>query len=393
MLSLTYSFDVDKNSVQLNYGDVSIPDMSHFYPQGEAYGNISMQDEKYAAHMYVIPVFASTHTNGSRYGALSYTYGTNTSDNYPKANSIYQPSYDMLFQDYDSKSITYPFSDSPDGEEMMTAFSVYTSRKINVTYRCNAYPVLNNGNGTETNIVIESGNRTVSQTVPNSITYLARNPHICEDNFRCSIVEAFESSSTDPWYYQCNITLGSTQNDPLNVSFVSDYMARIATASIAHIGYTDYLGVASQIYPQDSMWGTPQNGSADDIGMTVATFAMGAIAGATLYNPFTTYPGLAPSQGVILHVGHPYFFYLIIGLICGCHLIFIVVVAVLTNRVMVGPDGHLSMSLLLRPIADALNGVSGGKENRAFRDAKRNTTVVYERGRNGQRWVLNMVDR
>ena len=121
---------------------------------------------------------------------------------------------------------------------------------------------------------------------------------------------------------------------------------------------------------------------------------MGTIAGATMYNPYTSYVGSAPKQGVYLHVGHPYFFYLIIGLICGCHLIFIVVVAVLTNRVMVGPDGHLSMSLLLRPIADALNGVSGGKENKAFRDAKRNTTVLYEKPvRGGGRWQLNMIDR
>ena len=128
--------------------------------------------------------------------------------------------------------------------------------------------------------------------------------------------------------------------------------------------------------------------------MAIAIFAMGTIAGATMYNPYTSYVGSAPKQGVYLHVGHPYFFYLIIGLICGCHLIFIVVVAVLTNRVMVGPDGHLSMSLLLRPIADALNGVSGGKENKAFRDAKRNTTVLYEKPvRGGGRWQLNMIDR
>ncbi|CZT44382.1 uncharacterized protein RSE6_04544 [Rhynchosporium secalis] len=33
------------------------------------------------------------------------------------------------------------------------------------------------------------------------------------------------------------------------------------------------------------------------------------------------------------------------------------------------------MSLLLRPTADALNGVSSGKENKAFRDAKMNKTV------------------
>ncbi|KAK0102798.1 hypothetical protein ONS95_006395 [Cadophora gregata] len=360
-------------------GLVSIPKLDHFYPQGEVTSDPSIHDEEYAAHMY---------------GALSYTYRLNTSDNSPEAGKIYQPQGAMLYYDLDSRSVEHTFSDSPTDEPIGT-FSVYTSRTIKVTYDCSAYPVTANGTGTSIDLVVETlGNMTVEETVPDSTTFLTHDNHTCADNQRCSVVEAFEASETDPWYYVCNITLGETQKDPYNVSYISDHMAQIATASIAQVGYTDYLGVASQIYPRDSPWGSTANGSTDEIGLAISVFALGTIAGATMYNPYTSYIGSAPSQGVYLHVGHPYFFYLIIGLICGCHLIFIVVVAVLTNRVMVGPDGHLSMSLLLRPIADALNGVSGGKENKAFRDAKRNTTVLYEKpDRGGQRWKLNMIDR
>ncbi|KAH7327516.1 hypothetical protein BKA65DRAFT_68441 [Rhexocercosporidium sp. MPI-PUGE-AT-0058] len=379
MLSLTYSFDVDYSQVQMNPGQlVAIPYLDHFYPQGELSDAPSIHDEEYAAHMF---------------GVLTYTYGANSSEYAPKAGEIYQPSAAMVYYDDDTRSVEHTFSDSP-RDELLGTFSVYTSRTINATYECSAYRVTANGNGTDDDLVVETlGNMTVSQTVPNSTTYLTHDDHLCASGDRCSIVEAFEASDTDPWYYVCNITLGETRNDPQNVSWISAYMARVATASIAQVGYTDYLGVASQIYPRDSPWGTTANGSTDVIGMAMSIFAMGTIAGATMYNPYTEYTGDAPKQGVYLHVGHPYFFYLIISLICGCHLLFIVVVAVLTNRVMVGPDGHLSMSLLLRPIADALNGVSGGKENKAFRDAKRNTTVVYEKGRSGSRWQLNMKDR
>ena len=333
-------------------------------------------------------------SNRDRFGALSYTYLLNTSENAPEAGKIYQPTGAMLYYDDDTKTVEHTFSDSPTGEPLGT-FSVYTSRTIKVTYECAAYPVTEGGNGTSVDLVVETlGNITVEETVPYSTTFLTHDNHTCEDNQRCSIVEALEASDTDPWYYMCNVTMGETQNDPHNVSYISDYMARIATASIAQVGYTDYLGVAAQIYPRDSPWGSTANGSTEEIGMAIAVFAMGTIVGATMYNPYMSYVGSAPKQGVYLHVGHPYFFYLIIGLICGCHLIFIVVVAVLTNRVMVGPDGHLSMSLLLRPIADALNGVSGGKENKAFRDAKRNTTVLYEKPvQGGGRWQLNMIDR
>jgi hypothetical protein len=186
--------------------------------------------------------------------------------------------------------------------------------------------------------------------------------------------------------------MGHTYNDTRNLSYVSDYMARIATASIAQVGYTDFYGQASQIYPRDSPWGISNNGSTDDMGWTMGLFALATVVGASINNPLSSYEGQAPSGGVYLHVGHPLPFYLILALICGCHLLFCIVVAVLANRVVVGPDGHLSMSLLLKPIADALEGVSGGKENKAFRDAKRFTKVKYEKGINGK-WILNMVER
>jgi hypothetical protein len=56
---------------------------------------------------------------------------------------------------------------------------------------------------------------------------------------------------------------------------------------------------------------------------------------------------------------------------------------------MVGPEGALSLALLLRPIADALDGVSNGRKNQAFKEAMKNTMVRYEKGRNGK-WKLNM---
>lgn len=202
------------------------------------------------------------------------------------------------------------------------------------------------------------------------------------------------------WSSQCNITMGSTYNDTGNVSYVSDAMAKIAAASIAQIGYRYYLEYdpyidyqAVQIYPRNSPWGANHNGNASEMGHMMALFALGTIAGASLNAPLKSYKGMAPSGGVYLNIGHPKFFYLIIGLIIICHLVFMIVVAVLSNTVMVGPDGHLSMSLLLKPIADKLEGVSGGEENKAFRDAKRTTNVVYDKNQGTGKWRLNMVHR
>ena len=65
------------------------------------------------------------------------------------------------------------------------------------------------------------------------------------------------------------------------------------------------------------------------------------------------------------------------------------VVAVWSNSVQVGDDAYIGMSLLLRPIADALLGVGGGVDNRAFREAKKRVLVRYERGVDG-RWGFAM---
>jgi hypothetical protein len=291
----------------------------------------------------------------------------------------------MLWYDFDNNRMQFIFSESgPDGS------TVYTDRTLNISYICDANQVTAGGNGSSNEIEVANiGKVHVSHAAPETTSYFTNANNQCGDNRRCSIVEAFETSSNDPWYYSCNITLGETQNDPQGRSLISDQMAYIATSSIAQMGFSDSTGQEAQIYPQNSVWGYPLGGSKDYMGLTMATWALGSIAGATLFNPPLFYMGEQPSQGQYLKLGHPYFFYLIIGMICGCHLGFAVIVAILANRVMVGPDSHLKMSLLLRPIADSLEGVSSGKVNTAYRAAKKQTLVRYEKARNG-RWILNM---
>ncbi|TVY47492.1 hypothetical protein LOCC1_G002250 [Lachnellula occidentalis] len=386
VLSLTYSWDTDYSAVLKSDhpGNISVPNMDHFYP-GPANKNPSEQDEEYTAHAY---------------GGLAWDFKVDDIVNAPKYGDIYNNSAAMFFQDYSKNSLEYTFLNSPATTQGgFDTFSMYSDRTINVTYNCESHKVTANGNGTFSNITVGDGigevivSHAVEEStsfftnMPDNGTYLLNNQ--CDDNDRCSIVEAFEASATNPWYYKCNITVGKTTNDFSNDSWVSDDMAFLAASSIAQIGYTDETGQEVQIYPNGSHWGLPLHGNATDMGMTMSTFAIGAIGGASMYNPTKITQGIVPSQGSKLDVGHQYFFYTIIGLIMGCHLLFCTIVAVLANRVMVGPDGHLSMGLLLRPIADSLNGVSGGRKNNAYKDATKRTSAKYEKARDG-RWILNM---
>ncbi|KAH8594754.1 hypothetical protein B0O99DRAFT_687532 [Bisporella sp. PMI_857] len=360
MLNLTYGFDVNYDAVLLSSGNISIPDMRHFYPNGDNL-DPGIHDEEYMANLY---------------GGLAY-YGFNMTKYMPKAGDIYRDSNAMIWYSTEEPSMELLFSNSPSKGNVNTAFSTYTDRRLKTTYVCESHPVIAGGDGTSNDIeVAQIGNITISEVVSNSTNYFTNPGNLCEEgNLRCSIVEAFEASDTAPWYYKCNITMGLTANDPRNLSFISNEMAYTATSSIAQIGYTDMMGQQSQVYPQNSIWGLPINGNAEEMGMHMAYYAMGAIAGASLFNPRITTDGIAPMQGYELNLNHPKYFFLIVGLLCGCQLVFIIIVAVLSNRVKVGPDTYLAMALLLRPIADALEGVSGGKENKAYREAKRSTTV------------------
>jgi hypothetical protein len=51
MLSLTYGFDPDTSELMFSPGNVSIPNMEHFYPQGLNPKDPSIQDEEYTAHV------------------------------------------------------------------------------------------------------------------------------------------------------------------------------------------------------------------------------------------------------------------------------------------------------------------------------------------------------
>lgn len=282
------------------------------------------------------------------------------------------------------------FSDSPTGSGYPVSSSIYTSRTINSTWACDSYNVTGWDGSSADLEVANLGNVTVyRQLVTNALNVWVAADSKCEGNDRCQVVQAFEAFAAAPYYYKCNISMSLTYNDPLNVSYISDEMAQIATSAIAQTGFVDADGETGQAYPRESVWGLPLAGSADGMGLNMAIFSMGAIAGAAENNPFTSYQGKAPSPGVILQVGHQRLFYTILGAITASHLVFLWLVAYWANRVMVGPEGALSLALLLRPIADALDGVSNGRKNQAFNDAMKNTMVRYEKGRNGK-WKLNM---
>ncbi|RKF57241.1 hypothetical protein OnM2_075048 [Erysiphe neolycopersici] len=377
MLSLTYNFDTDQARVQLVPGNVAIPLLDHFYPQtNRAVSNQSLQDEQYTAHTY---------------GEFALNFGIGLVSSQPGPGEIYLSTDPLLWLDKSNSLINFVFLDSPEGAQVIEAFSAFTERKISVNFDCNSFGVLQGGDGRTTEIDIDRvGKVTLSQAVPNSTTYITRSNHTCKSNSRCSVVEAFESSSTDPWYYVCEISMGMTQNDKQNISFISDYFAQIATASIAQIGYTDAKGIASQIYPRESLWGQMAKGDPSDVGMMMAIYAIASLAGAAQFNPFTSYSGNAPGPGFLLKLNHTSTFYLVLFLVNLCHLSFVVVAIVFSNKVRVRDSGFISMGIFLKPITDTLAKTCEKNDEKEFEKAKLRTYAIYEKDPDTKDWKFNV---
>ncbi|RKF76305.1 hypothetical protein GcM3_079018 [Golovinomyces cichoracearum] len=377
LLSLTYSFDIDSSDVKFKDGAVAVPKLDRFYPQtNRVVSSQSLQDEQYTAHTY---------------GEFALNFGIGLAISEPVPNQIYSSTDPLIWIDKRNSLMNFIFLDSPEGSQLIEDFSIFTPRKINVTYSCNSFFVFAGGDGKSTNIVVSGiGNISLPQAVPESSTFLLRAKHDCESGERCSIIEVFESSYTDPWYYSCEISMGLTQNDPLGISTINDVMAKIAIASIAQIGYTDSFGTASQIYPRESMWGQASRGKSEDVGMMIGIYALASIAGIAQFNPFTSYPGKAPGPGFKLQLSHSKFFYGIILLINVSQLLFIILTFFLAKRVKLGPLGFIGISLLLKPVTNRLPLNCDQEDDETTKRILENTYALYEKDSFENRWSFKL---
>lgn len=318
-------------------------------------------------------------------------FGIGLVSSQPGPGEIYLSTDPLLWLDKSNSLINFVFLDSPEGAQVIETYSAFTERTISVTFDCNSFGVLQGGDGTTTEINIDRvGKVSLSQAVPNSTTYMTRSSHTCKSNNRCSVVEAFESSSTDPWYYVCEISMGMTRNDNQNISFISDYFAQIATASIAQLGYTDSRGIASQIYPRESLWGQVAKGDPSDVGMMIGIYALASLAGAAQFNPFTSYQGNAPAPGFLLKLNHVSTFYFILFIVNLCHLVFVLVAIFFTYKVRVRDSGFISMGVFLKPITDTLLSICKKKDEKLLEKAKLRTYAKYEKDHDSKDWKFNV---
>ncbi|KAA8576175.1 hypothetical protein EYC84_006330 [Monilinia fructicola] len=294
-INLTYGFDTSKEGFLFSPGNVMYPIMSHFYPQGNN-TRPELGDEEYTAHAY---------------GSLGWNYGTGTTvADIPSQGEIYQGLTENLtvFQDQPNIKMVFVFTEysSSISSSNTGLRGVYTNRTLEMSYSCSSHQVTSNGNGDSNDdiTVQDIGSLSIASFAPDGTTFFTNWSSDCPGIPRCTVVQAFEASDTDPWYYTCNITVGPTKNDHHNVSFISDEMAYIAARAIANAGYFDGYNPGdlqqTTSYPKKTVWGVPVHGDTSNIGTQIVLFGLSSIAGAAAFNPQSFFSGAEPHTGLTL---------------------------------------------------------------------------------------------
>jgi hypothetical protein len=282
--------------------------------------------------------------------------------------------------------------------------AIYTNRSVSVYYNCSSWPVTEGGNGTSPNITILQDTEGDFQHIrlpyvggPDQTTFIT-NPNTSDCGDGCSTVLAFEASRSIAWWYECNMTIGDTENALLPEHHIGSALSKMGAAAIALQGHAVDLaqnktGQQYQTYPATSVYGFPKDGSIDNMGMTIARFSVGVVATAAQWNPNHTVAGDLPNTGSALDV-HWDFIAVILGLTCGLQLVLFILCSVVANMVIVKDDSHIATARLLRPIVERLGPMgtyADGKEICKLLSNEGQEKVVYS-VKHPQRGILHHLD-
>lgn len=248
--------------------------------------------------------------------------------------------------------------------DSLNILTVFTSRSIDASTKCQAWPVVEGGESTGTSVIVstEQGNKTIPIPVAFGLSatmYMVNTTETCGPG--CSIISAFESSSTDPWYYNCNVTVSEVANATLPQHKISKNVSEIAAGSIALQGY----GVLSfndtiwqyQVYPAESLYGLAQEGSTDSMSFLISRFTIGAIAGIAENNAPVLLPGEEPERGTKLSITHPGLIIMIFLLLIILQLILEIAVALVANKVVTPDDTPVGLAQVLRAMIEGRTGL------------------------------------
>ncbi|KAK2605787.1 hypothetical protein N8I77_008601 [Diaporthe amygdali] len=352
-LGLCYSVeDASKLALVVTPGKVLVPDMSAIRTfstvvAGNDYSSSGAQE--YTANSY---------------GSMSLTYADDLPESAPSRGDLRLASDPRIFCDaqqcqYVFREKNTPPTDLPNDADFQPIV-VATDRRIDSSGTCIRHQVLAGGDGGSTNVTIDVGggeNRTIE--IPfaggtNQTTYMTNTSLDCGAG--CGVVTAFESSPTISWYYDCNVTVGAATNATQPAHQVSNHVRLLAAQGIALQGYAvlsfvDDSRSQYQSYPAETAFGLAAGGDADAMAMRMARFAIGVISAAADSNNEMIIQGYPPVRGSRVKVDHWDYASLILLSAVVAQLVLSIVLACMSCKVIIPPEGLVGMAQLLKSMA------------------------------------------
>lgn len=370
IMGLNYSTVADEQFALTKPGPVLVPDLTQIYPVG-----FSSQPQN--------SVGAQQYTANS-FGNMALSFGSRPVSDRPDKKTFWTPGIYYFWPD-DYLSWEFVFFDWATTGDI----AVYTNRSVNTTWTCNSWIVLSGGNGTSTNLTVLNDANGGSFNVvvpkaggPDQTTFFSDPDANCGPG--CSIVEAFEVSTSKSWYYNCNITVGTVQNATLPEHEIGINLRRMAANGIALQGYglrPSLPGAQQyQVYPSQSTYGQRQDGDENGMGNLIGQFAIGVIAASAIYTNqslWLTVTGDQPQIGSQLQIDHFQFVWLILGLIVAAQGVGFVVAAFWANRVIVKDESVLATATLLRSAIKGLENSGNAAKTKAIFESLNDTRVIY----------------
>ncbi|KAM0599534.1 hypothetical protein ACHAP1_001878 [Verticillium nonalfalfae] len=236
-----------------------------------------------------------------------------------------------------------------------------TNRLVRVDTACRSYRVTSGGDGLFENITIADSNsnggaRNVTLPVlggGDQSTFFTDTMAPCGP--ACGRVSVLEASSSSPWLYECNTTVGTPSNASLPQHALGDDLVWMVAVAVALQGYSttaadEDLQVQGIVYPAATYWGTPMSGSSDGLALLMSRFAIGVLGMAAQSNTALFVWGDAPTIGQKLNMEHWDMIHLIMVLTAGLQLVLGTAAALTAHRVVVPEGGPVAEAEVLRPM-------------------------------------------
>ncbi|UKZ76949.1 hypothetical protein TrVFT333_004665 [Trichoderma virens FT-333] len=379
-LGLTYNINQADTIDVTKPGTVAVPDMTNIQTNKV----LSSNSQAVSALRYT----------ANNYGLVALAWGFGGVDEIPKPGMLFDTDANLMYCSENSCQYIF-YEATPDNLSYFQM--VATNRSISTQATCKSWKVLKGGDGTQRTIVIDDANRTVI-AIP-ALNGAAQTTFMVDPDRgsgpNWGHILAFEASSTDPWFYNCNVTVGAVTNVQNPVQEVGVNVTSLAASAIALQGYgASTFGVNSnstrhfqfQSYPAESFYGAIQGGNVTGMGQLMASFAVGVVAITAQVNSNVNAPGLLPLKGIQLDINKWYYVHLILGLTVGLQLLLAVIAAAVASKVTVRDHSCVGLATALQPLLWKLDSSGGARmesEKRIFERLGDTVKVSYEKGRGG----------